>query len=435
MAMQSFLFGGQTGKTPEQVAKQRELAQLMASQASRGPKNVGEGLTAVGQALAYRMNTDAANKGENEGRAAFAPMYDALFADDGTPPTDTEFAGIMGHDWASPGQRAVAQALQQRGWNQQDTAADRAWQERFRAAGWGREDARDATQWERGAPMRDLELQQAQLDYQQDLNPVPDPGFTMLAPDEVASAQLPAGSYQRGPDGKVYEIGGGGVEINMPGAPMIGTIPPSYAATQDPTTQAWSMAPIPGSPAAAELEADAARAGAGAESDAILTDTVTGAAQNIRGKIGALTTGVGGWMLGNLPFTDAGELYKNVSTLKSIATTENLQAMRDASKTGAALGAITAPELVLLQDKAGPMDPANPSFPQQLDDYERTLLRIIHGEAEGDKIFAQTRQGTTAPDQGTAPAVQRAPSVGTIIDGHRFKGGDPSVQANWEKVN
>jgi hypothetical protein len=303
MAMQSFLFGGQTGKTPEQVAKQRELAQLMASQASRGPKNVGEGLTAVGQALAYRMNTDAANKGENEGRAAFAPMYDALFADDGTPPTDTEFAGIMGHDWASPGQRAVAQALQQRGWNQQDTAADRAWQERFRAAGWGREDARDATQWERGAPMRDLELQQAQLDYQQDLNPVPDPGFTMLAPDEVASAQLPAGSYQRGPDGKVYEIGGGGVEINMPGAPMIGTIPPSYAATQDPTTQAWSMAPIPGSPAAAELEADAARAGAGAESDAILTDTVTGAAQNIRGKIGALTTGVGGWMLGNLPRT------------------------------------------------------------------------------------------------------------------------------------
>lgn len=34
-------------------------------------------------------------------------------------------------------------------------------------------------------------------------------GFSLLTPDEVSTLGLPAGSYQRGPDGRVYPVGGG----------------------------------------------------------------------------------------------------------------------------------------------------------------------------------------------------------------------------------
>jgi len=33
-----------------------------------------------------------------------------------------------------------------------------------------------------------------------------------------------------------------------------------------------------------------------------------------------------------------------------------------------------------------------------------------------------------------APPSGRGPAVGTVEDGYRFKGGDPSVQSNWERV-
>jgi hypothetical protein len=45
---------------------------------------------------------------------------------------------------------------------------------------------------------------------------------------------------------------------------------------------------------------------------------------------------------------------------------------------------------------------------------------------------AQGRQrGGATP---VAPAAPAAPVAGTIQDGYRFKGGDPSVESNWEKL-
>lgn len=65
--MKSFIFGGDTGETPQSIARKREIAEMLA--ATRGtPQNVGEGLSAMGNAIAYRMMTNRANKAEATGR-------------------------------------------------------------------------------------------------------------------------------------------------------------------------------------------------------------------------------------------------------------------------------------------------------------------------------------------------------------------------------
>lgn len=52
------IFGGDTGRTYEDLKRQQELANVLArSRSGRAPRNVGEGLNAIGQAIAYRNMT------------------------------------------------------------------------------------------------------------------------------------------------------------------------------------------------------------------------------------------------------------------------------------------------------------------------------------------------------------------------------------------
>lgn len=70
----SFLFGGNTGETPETLKRKRELA--MAIMGAQGaPKTVGEGLTALGAGITAGIVNRRADKAENAGRAE----ADALF--------------------------------------------------------------------------------------------------------------------------------------------------------------------------------------------------------------------------------------------------------------------------------------------------------------------------------------------------------------------
>jgi non-homologous end joining protein Ku len=79
--------------------------------------------------------------------------------------------------------------------------------------------------------------------------------------------------------------------------------------------------------------------------------------------------------------------------------------MRQESPTGGALGNVTERENAMLAAKAGLLDPlaSAEDFKRQLDEYERTLLEIVHGEAKGREIFSQTR---------SAPAAQQQPTAG-----------------------
>jgi hypothetical protein len=58
------------------------------------------------------------------------------------------------------------------------------------------------------------------------------------------------------------------------------------------------------------------------------------------------------------------------------------------------------------------------------DEQINTVVQNIEGDAKSARSFGQSNVA------GGAPRV----AVGTIEDGHRFKGGDPSKAENWEKV-
>lgn len=220
---------------------------------------------------------------------------------------------------------------------------------------------------------------------------------------------------------------GSGVTVNLPGAPNIGTIPPGYAAKQDPVTGAWTMEPIPGGPAAASAAADATTAANAKENQATASDVITSAASKIRTLAKEPgSTGIVGAGASYLPNTPAAELYRQVDVLKSNATIENLNAMRAASKTGGALGNVTEGEGKMLAAKSGALDPKSPYFLQQVDDYERTLLRIVHGKAEGDRIFDQSRQAPAPGEVGGPASV--TPEGGRVIQNMT----NPSPVVDWK---
>lgn len=77
VASPTFIFGAEgLPKTPQEAARLRAIAQAMAPQGA--PKNVGEGLTALGNAIAYRMMMNKAAKGEAMGQNAANNAFSAL---------------------------------------------------------------------------------------------------------------------------------------------------------------------------------------------------------------------------------------------------------------------------------------------------------------------------------------------------------------------
>lgn len=183
-----------------------------------------------------------------------------------------------------------------------------------------------------------------------------------------------------------------------PGAPQIGTIPPGYQAVQDPTTQAWTFIPIPGGPEDTSQK-DAKKEGNAATASAVVT---TAAERALAAAQERAMGGFGQGLVANMPWTDSAEVARQVEVLKANAKVDNLQAMRDASPTGGALGSVTEGETAMLAAKSGALDPSSPNFERDLADYTRTLLRVVHGPEVGDRIFAETWKGAM-PD-GAVPS-------------------------------
>lgn len=98
--MVGFIFGGDTGETPETLKRKRSVAEALAARTSTAPKNVGEGLSAIGNALIYRALMNKVDAGDAAGRAsaeadrnAFMSGYRSPVADALMPPS-SKSAGI-----------------------------------------------------------------------------------------------------------------------------------------------------------------------------------------------------------------------------------------------------------------------------------------------------------------------------------------------------
>lgn len=187
-------------------------------------------------------------------------------------------------------------------------------------------------------------------------------------------------------------FGSNGVTVNNRTDPA----PPSgYRNVYDDDGRLVSQEAIPGGPEdSSKMEATAA------SNAATASDTVTTAAARAREAAGNRNLGSAGTSLvGRInPLSDSAEVMRQVDVLKSTAKIENLTAMRAASPTGGALGSVTEKESQMLAEKSGALDPNSQYFERDLDDYERTLLRVIHGREAGDAIFAQTRKDAAAAD-------------------------------------
>lgn len=219
----------------------------------------------------------------------------------------------------------------------------------------------------------------------------PEPGFTTMTPEEVAQLGLPPGSYQRGPKGEIKQIGGGGQTINVNTGSEVGTIPQGFELFTDPTTGARSMRPIPGGPEDTTKTDEAKASGTATASDIITTAAARALDANSERVLGGLF----GALAAYNPGTPNAEVYRQTDVLKANAKVENLQAMRNESPTGGALGSVTEGETKMLADQAGALDPASPNYERDVKDYTRNLLRVIHGKEAGDAIFDQQFGGLT----------------------------------------
>lgn len=393
-----FFWGGAGQKlSPAQAAARRRIADQMLS-STTAATTLGGGLAKVGDALKGIYYDKQASDAEAAGASERKAVLDALMGN--SDPSMGDLYGAMGNEWVSsdPASMAVIQAMMGQEMQQND-------------------------------PLRQLQIQQAQqgldkgsIELEQLRNPPPPapefgwetmPDGTLIRTDKTSGEVTPMGQFAQGEDPtsaiQNYEyliesgidpvkaqdmaFGGGGTTINN-----MGNIPPGYAVQYDENGRPASMSPVPGSPAALEAQAAADKAAMVQERQGTSTDTITDAAATARDLASqGGTTGVMGVIQGFNPESNAAELRRQTSVLTSIATIENLNQMRQSSPTGGALGNVTEGEGRMLAAAAGALDPnASPEqYKRALDNYERTLLRIVHGQAEGDRIFEQTRQSGT----------------------------------------
>lgn len=195
----------------------------------------------------------------------------------------------------------------------------------------------------------------------------PNTTYTILTAEEKKSLGLPPGvQYQRGPDGKLTKIAGAGV-------PGVGSIPPGYQLSvttgANPGETTMKMVPIPGSPAAQKQEdqlkaAQNKRRNTGKkvnaafatidEARALVNDPeawVTGAAGRAVDVSGQLS---GGILSAGTPRL---ALRETLGTLRANIGFDRLQAMRDESPTGGALGQVAIQELNDLQRTIAALNP------------------------------------------------------------------------------
>ncbi|KAA3447134.1 hypothetical protein C7I87_28160 [Mesorhizobium sp. SARCC-RB16n] len=228
-----------------------------------------------------------------------------------------------------------------------------------------------------------------------------------------------------------------GQTINVGGNNDIGTIPAGMQVIRDAQGNVAGMKPIPGGPAA-KAEADgAAQVAAKGQTRNTSANIVVDDIDRALAKIDEnpmLNTGVGAAITGAVPGTPAFNTSALIDTVKANAGFDKLQAMREASPTGGALGAVSDAENHMLQAAIG-----NLSTSQDRTQLQYNLKRvsniyrdIIDGLGNGQRYDLKTGAlvGGSAPAQGSGPS---GVVDGTVIQN---SAGDKMVRrgGKWEAM-
>lgn len=89
----AFIFGGNTGETPESLKRKRSIAEALAVKTSSAPRNVGEGLNALGNALIYRALMGKVDAGEAAGKKELEADRAAFMGGFGSSPAPAPVGG------------------------------------------------------------------------------------------------------------------------------------------------------------------------------------------------------------------------------------------------------------------------------------------------------------------------------------------------------
>lgn len=215
----------------------------------------------------------------------------------------------------------------------------------------------------------------------------PDKSFNMLTTEEVKAAGLDTTlMYQKGSDGKIYQIGGNGtnVSIDARSGSEVGTIPQGYELITDKNGNRRLQA-ITGGEAAQEIEEQVIK-------DASKQNTVGRTATIVLEDIGRLkdllteqtffdpvTGPIASQVASGVSASARSNAESLVSTIGGNIGFDRLQLMRNESKTGGALGAINAQEMQLLQDVMGSLklDQSEAQLTYNLERLESIYTAII----------------------------------------------------------
>lgn len=386
MALEPFIWGagGQRITSPEAAARQRAIAESLIGRSAKPASNWGEGLAHVAAAFTGTQLQNQAMAAEEEGRRAVAELLAGL-----TPESSfTDIASVYGNPWASDSQSAVAQALLSQNLQRND-------------------------------PMYQMQLEQMGLELDAARNPAVDPwaglkvvndqvvGIGEGGPQVLGDFRDPQGDeltsaiqnynflISQGVDPAVAQqqaFGGQttNVNVNTGGAgPKLGSLSNDYGYVLDPETGEPVIDPvtglptaaaIPGSPAA--LEAQAAAAAAAAQEGASIASSLESAEKTLTSTTNALdlldnsdtpVTGTLSRPLAAISSTPAGRVRSYVGTLQSGVALGAMQRLKEASATGATgFGALSIPELQLLINDIGALDPDN----TEPDIFRQTIERI-----------------------------------------------------------
>jgi hypothetical protein len=242
--------------------------------------------------------------------------------------------------------------------------------------------------------------------------------YEFYSQQETAAGRPPASFAEW--DAARRRAGATNVQVGGDGQ-RLGTVPAGYTAVPDQTNPSgFRLVPIPGGPA--DTSTTDARAG---DVRSAADRIVVTATDNALAALDAGGGGIIGAATRFIPSTQSAEIYRQLETLQAQARIGNLQAMREASPTGGALGGVSDAEGRMLAAASGALDPRSPTFERDLLAYTRSLLSVIHGDAAGEEIFRQ-RYGSRAQRSGGRAGAAPPPSGGPTATP---QGTPPSPQA------
>ncbi|WP_421423419.1 hypothetical protein [Agrobacterium rosae] len=194
----------------------------------------------------------------------------------------------------------------------------------------------------------------------------------------------------------------------------VGSIPAGYQLVEDKSSGTTRMEPIPGSPAAKEATDTAVRKEKSQGIKEVYSDAVTNAIDDIfrlDREATLPTTGMGGSLLKGVPGTNAHDIQESLKTIKSNAAFERLQAMRDASPTGGALGGVSEKELGLLESSYAALEQSqsDEQFKRNMIRFHNTYIDVVHGNRKRTDLYK--------PDDFAGPSKEPSTSVPSVNTG------------------